>query len=99
MKQILITTIAAVVLTLHTAFAGPIHMAAAAGNENKVKNLINSGVSVNQIDIFFFNWTPLHHAAYWGEISVVKLLIDKGANVDAKAKQGSTPLMVVVEVT
>ncbi len=97
MKHILITIIAAVVLNLHTAFAGPIHMAAAAGNENKVKNLINSGVSVNQIDIFFFNWTPLHHAAYWGEISVVKLLIDKGANVDAKAKQGSTPLMVALE--
>ena len=97
MKNILITTIAAVVLNLHTAFAGPIHMAAAAGNENKVKNLINSGVSANQIDIFFFNWTPLHHAAYWGKISVVKLLIDKGANVDAKAKQGSTPLMVALE--
>ena len=85
MKYLIATISATVILSLHTAFAGPIHIAAAAGNENKVKNLINSGVSVNQIDIFFFNWTPLHHAAHWGKTSVVKLLIDKGANVDAKA--------------
>jgi ankyrin repeat protein/mono/diheme cytochrome c family protein len=36
--------------------------------------------------------TPLHHAAGFASVDVVQLLIDKGADVNAKNRRGSTPL-------
>jgi ankyrin repeat protein len=36
--------------------------------------------------------TPLYHAAAWGRTSVVELLIERGANVNAANKAGVTPL-------
>jgi cytohesin len=37
-------------------------------------------------------WTPLHSAAFSGRKEIAELLIAKGANVNAKAKGGDTPL-------
>ena len=38
-------------------------------------------------------WTPLHSAAHWGHKETVELLINKGANVNAKdSKHKETPL-------
>jgi ankyrin repeat protein len=36
--------------------------------------------------------TPLHHAAGFGTLDTISLLVDKGANVNAKNRRGSTPL-------
>jgi ankyrin repeat protein len=37
--------------------------------------------------------TPLHRAAYYGELDVVKYLVEeKGADVKAADKDGDTPL-------
>lgn len=36
--------------------------------------------------------TPLHHAAGFGALATMKLLLDKGADVNAKNRRGSTPL-------
>jgi ankyrin repeat protein len=36
--------------------------------------------------------TPLHHAAAFGSLGTMKLLLDKGADVNAKNKRASTPL-------
>jgi ankyrin repeat protein/cytochrome c553 len=36
--------------------------------------------------------TPLHHAAGFGSLATMKLLLDKGADVNAKNKRKSTPL-------
>ena len=36
--------------------------------------------------------TPLHHAAGFGALATVKLLLEKGADVNAKNRRGSTPL-------
>jgi ankyrin repeat protein len=36
--------------------------------------------------------TPLHHAAAFGSLATMKLLLDKGADVNAKNKRASTPL-------
>ena len=36
--------------------------------------------------------TPLHEAARWGWNDVVKFLVLKGANVDAKDNRGMTPV-------
>ena len=54
-----------------------------------VKNLINSGT----LDKEMHNgWTPLFTAILNGDGDAVKLLIDGGANVNAKADDGWTPL-------
>jgi ankyrin repeat protein len=36
--------------------------------------------------------TPLHYAAYSGEESTVRMLLDKGVDINAQDKQGKTPL-------
>ena len=41
--------------------------------------------------------TPLYNAASWGKLDVVKLLIDKGADVTARNKAGKTPLAAAEE--
>ena len=43
-----------------------------------------------------FGWTPLHFAAYAGNLEVVKLLLDRGADIDRRAntKFRNTPLQV-----
>ncbi|KAF4523418.1 hypothetical protein B566_EDAN007890, partial [Ephemera danica] len=38
------------------------------------------------------NITPLHVAAKWGKTNMVSLLIEKGANIEAKTRDGLTPL-------
>ena len=40
-------------------------------------------------------WTPLHHAAEEGNLAIVKMLLEKGADVDARTSRfGETPLML-----
>jgi ankyrin repeat protein len=36
--------------------------------------------------------TPLHNAAYWGNVDVVRLLLVYGADPTVKDKDGKTPL-------
>ena len=58
---------------------------------SKMVELINKDPSI--IDIV--NWrgeTVLHQAAYHGNIEVVKILIEKGANINAKNMVNVTPL-------
>ena len=41
---------------------------------------------------FQHNITPLHVAAKWGKGNMVGLLLDKGANLESKTRDGLTPL-------
>lgn len=41
-----------------------------------------------------FEWTPLHAAAYKGNIQLVEYLLSKGANKEAINKSGYTPTML-----
>lgn len=38
------------------------------------------------------NITPLHVASKWGKLQMVEFLIDKGACIDSKTRDGLTPL-------
>jgi ankyrin repeat protein len=65
------------------AFAGPIHDAARKGDAKKVQALLQSDPKlVNDKDSK--GDTPLHVAALHGQLNVVQVLIDAGADVNAK---------------
>ncbi len=70
--------------------SGKIHRQAIAGNLAYVKNCLSVGVNpdVTQSN----NWSLLHLASLGGYLNMAKLLVAKGANVNAKADDGKTPL-------
>ena len=49
-------------------------------------------VAVNDRDEKFGNFTPLHLACYFGDEGAVRILLEHGAFVDAKDRDGYTPL-------
>ena len=67
------------------------------GSVVAVKSDISSGRDVNA-KMEDDGSTPLHFAATKGYLQVMKILIDNGANVNAKNKNGLTPLHYAVDV-
>lgn len=51
--------------------------------------LLEHGAQVNHD-----GWTPLHYAAFEGRAEVIKFLLGKGAEIDARAPNGYTALML-----
>lgn len=52
-----------------------------------LRNFYSKLCSISQHNI-----TPMHVAAKWGKIKMVNLLMSKGANIEAKTRDGLTPL-------
>lgn len=68
----------------------PLMMAALKGQLDSAQRLIGLGAQVNRD-----GWTPLHYAASSiDSTAVLALLLDQGADVDARAPNGNTPLMM-----
>jgi hypothetical protein len=67
-----------------------IHSAVKNGNLNRVRTLLNQGVSVNSRDMK--DWTPLFRAAVGERLNMVRLLLERGANVNARTRLNETPL-------
>ena len=75
--------------------AGEIHLAAAGGDLDKVKDLLAGDATL--ISAQNQNATrdlPLHSAATDGQLEVIRFLVESGAEVDAGDSDGSTPLHV-----
>jgi len=62
-----------------------------AGNLEEVLLRLNLGEDVNQM-LFPRYSTPLHDATTCGRIQIAKVLIERGADVNAKDYKGCTPL-------
>jgi len=68
-----------------------IHHAAKTGNIEAVKQHLNDGADV-ELKCVNCGGTVLGHAAYGGHKEIAKLLIAKGADVNTKNKDSTTPL-------
>jgi ankyrin repeat protein len=66
-------------------------LAAFRGSLEIVRLLHGRGGEINSS-----GWTALHYAAFQGQTTVVKYLLENKAEVDARAPNGVTPLMAAV---
>jgi len=64
-------------------------MAAFKGNKPAAVALLERGAAVNRS-----GWSPLHYASAGGSADIARLLIDRGAALNARAPGGLTPLMM-----
>lgn len=74
----------------------PLHLCCANGHEECVKALLYSSRPSQRVSINATNTrgdTALHLASRWGYDSIVSLLIDHGASVEARNRRQETPLM------
>ncbi len=60
---------------------------------DEVKRLIEAGAALNEICV---GWTPLNLAIYDSQFSIVKLLMDSGADVNKADNKGRTPINIAV---
>ncbi|MEZ5477105.1 MAG: ankyrin repeat domain-containing protein [Thiolinea sp.] len=67
-----------------------IHNMAAQGSYGFVRNCLNIGTSPNIRE--GNQWTPLHSAARHGHLGIVKMLLQRGAHIDAADNTGRTAL-------
>lgn len=76
---------------------GAIQNAAAKGDTKQVLDLLAKGVDINDPGDSDKYGTPLHHAAYGGHLDLMKTLIERGANVNAKDSLDNTPLALAAQ--
>jgi TolB-like protein/ankyrin repeat protein/class 3 adenylate cyclase len=83
-------------------YASPLYAASKRGDLQDVKRLITEGANVNITD--YFGKSPLHFAAKNGHVEITALIVNAGADIEAKA-QGypdnrvfdATPLIVAAQ--
>ena len=56
-----------------------------------MKTNTKQSVNVNARDVY--RETPLHYASSHGHVDIVNLLLKKGADINARAKNGSTAVI------
>jgi len=72
-----------------------LHAAASSGNEDIILFLLNEGLNIEAITPDM-GWTPLMISARDGHAEATKLLVYKGADVNAQSKLGATALTFAV---
>jgi ankyrin repeat protein len=88
----LLATASTDVNALNSAGESALMMAALKGDMDGATMLLERGAQVNKS-----GWTPLHYAATGPEPRLVRLLIDRGAELNAPSPNGTTPLMMAAQ--
>jgi ankyrin repeat protein len=74
----------------------PMCIAAENGHRAIVELLIEKDITALNIgtdhEKYGLNMTPLHYAVLHGQVEVIKLLLEKNANINARTGNGTTPL-------
>jgi len=86
----------AIFLTLAACTAvppSPLAGAAREGNLDGIRRLAQSGANLNEPS-GVNSWTPLHHAIHKNQPGSASMLLDLGADVNARSPHGVTPLMM-----
>ncbi|GAA5911515.1 hypothetical protein JCM6882_000524 [Rhodosporidiobolus microsporus] len=76
--------------------ASNIWLAAGEGSLDAVKGFLDSGISPNALDDN--SYSPLHAAASWGHADILRLLVERGGNINLADGDGDTPLYVVEQI-
>lgn len=63
------------------------------GHRPAVDWLLAHGAELNRAD---GHWSALHYAAFSGHEALVRDFLERGANIDARSPNGSTPLMMAI---
>jgi ankyrin repeat protein len=72
-----------------------LHSAALGGSTKVARWLLDNGAELDaRTDLH--GLTPLHYAANYGRYDLVSLLVGRGANVNARAEDGTTPLHLAI---
>jgi ankyrin repeat protein len=74
----------------------PLMLAAQRGHVAAVKALLHSGADVNKSDDVS-GWRAIHHAARFGQIEVIRLLLGSGVHPGQETGGGHTPLMLAAQ--
>ncbi|XP_054716867.1 protein phosphatase 1 regulatory subunit 16A-like [Uloborus diversus] len=69
--------------------ASPLHIAAANGYLSVLEFLLDQHVTIDVNDDD--QWQPIHAAACWGHPDAIEMLVQAGADINAKTKNGETP--------
>jgi ankyrin repeat protein len=87
-----IVAVAALSVWTATVSAGEIHDAAAQGDLDRVKSLLSEDPSL-ATSLSERGGTALHLACYGGHVEITALLLDAGADIEARDGRGFTPLL------
>lgn len=70
-----------------------LHYAAHQGQKDVIRLLVNEmGMNINDQKTQKMNWSPLHHAAASNSLDAIKTLLELGADISLRTKNGETPL-------
>ena len=89
--------IAGLIFAAQTAQAGALHDAAAEGDIQTVRELLEAGADVNATDASGSGASPLMLAAIHGHALVVRELIEQGARVEPEGAGAATPLRRAIQ--
>ena len=70
----------------------PLMLTAQRGNAEAMDCLLKGGAEKEQRD--YSGFTALHHASFFNYPACIKILLQHKANINSKAKDGKTPLMM-----
>lgn len=74
----------------------PLHEAVLQGNEDRILDILKSGVDINIIDSS--GDTALHHAIKLYNIGIIKLLLENGADVNfTQGSTGKSPALIAYQ--